>query len=1097
MKARTPHPPGRHPRRVLAVRVLLARLAWLEAPLRWDMGRIVWQGPQGAFTPQASDLSRSQSLLHKIAQYPVSADLALGDRIAWLAERQARLHQAKQLREIYAPDLAHLARQARATQGRNPRVIAQFTQLLSAEALCLNPLPVSPAATLFACRSHAVPALYAVVEEEEQSLPVRVLAALTLGALARDGESLRTILSPHPSIRNAFRWGLQEGMPSETHCLGLVVSLLCAKGGDELARRALTTLMPTSSFSFTVEEIRGMLNSGLPAVRSIELSEALRMCEGVLETFRRRKTDLPPAPTSHAHRTALRLLAKRNETVDALAVLIKEYLFTTREPKIVPAYLALVQKLFSLVDWSPRLLDSMKMALQHGLGMPAELMRAYIRLLDAAVIRRLELDRPKFIKRPDIYVHELTNWFQGEYHTIGRMLNACRDEEITREALEFSVHIALQDYRWKDLGYYRLVLACIRQSGLGHDYMAARNLCTIVDCYPTLNKAQSAVKALMDVFKGIPQPIYKEVLDHLLEGLSWSRQNVRQLFPLLPEVTPDLIRYAQNARDMGDTYYCVEAAYHLLQETPACAVSWNAWIVDIMLEAERDSKIPFDKSSIDKATVIGAALANGDTVVFQTVFRSLARHEFTQSLSLVKKGLRLLKQHPGLRTVLAHLWPQQPDRCAELLVRFALIPNLGPDALAPLALLEPGDGDELLSEEWSSLQVSLPELAETARAYRYAQHGLGRSTAMPSGVRRGLHQAKRMTTEAHHLERQLINEDLEATKREELEGRLRVLRERIADEARTESEVRENVTKRLMQVTVEARFAHAEQQVFNCFRARLDRIAGPLPPDLRLDDNMLNAVLLSVDIEKNKKLLTRLLREHIAGQVDWRERHPANTAFLLSLKERGIDAKEWLADHPRRYASKHASGGSIHLRLEHDPLHILQMGNYFDTCLSFGGINSFSTIANACELNKRVLFARDGAGRVIGRKLIGLSEEGKLLGFRTYTSLSDEQANTELRDIILHYIIGFTERCGVSLADSGEIPRLFAEDWYDDGEIAWSDFSKSTVASHQSSGRNRIRTNGVLKEIPCEMEDLTTDDGSKERRNTIDRTASVYSTGRV
>ncbi|HEV8633466.1 MAG TPA: hypothetical protein VG370_04385 [Chloroflexota bacterium] len=71
--------------------------------------------------------------------------------------------------------------------------------------------------------------------------------------------------------------------------------------------------------------------------------------------------------------------------------------------------------------------------------------------------------------------------------------------------------------------------------------------------------------------------------------------------------------------------------------------------------------------------------------------------------------------------------------------------------------------------------------------------------------------------------------------------------------------------------------------------------------------------------------------------------------------------------------------------LETDPLRILPMGNYVDTCLSFGGINAFATVANACVLNKRVVYAAADAGRVLGRKLIGLTAEGKLVGFRTYT----------------------------------------------------------------------------------------------------------------
>jgi hypothetical protein len=129
--------------------------------------------------------------------------------------------------------------------------------------------------------------------------------------------------------------------------------------------------------------------------------------------------------------------------------------------------------------------------------------------------------------------------------------------------------------------------------------------------------------------------------------------------------------------------------------------------------------------------------------------------------------------------------------------------------------------------------------------------------------------------------------------------------------------------------------------------------------------------------------------------------------------------------------------GTWHLRLEKHPLVILQMGNYFDTCLSFGGANSFSTVANACESNKRVIFARDDKGRVVGRKLIGLNEDGKLIGFYTYTSLQDAQANQELRRCFARYCEIFAGGCSFEMAEEGTIPRLFAEQWYDDGVVKW------------------------------------------------------------
>jgi hypothetical protein len=201
----------------------------------------------------------------------------------------------------------------------------------------------------------------------------------------------------------------------------------------------------------------------------------------------------------------------------------------------------------------------------------------------------------------------------------------------------------------------------------------------------------------------------------------------------------------------------------------------------------------------------------------------------------------------------------------------------------------------------------------------------------------------------------------------------------------------------------------------------------------------MNATLLTVDITENRRLLLKLLRAHLAGDRHWREQHPANAAFLQARAAEGLDVSAWLASHPRRYPCPGAAGGRVHLRLEGDPLRILQMGNYFDTCLSFGGCNSFSTVANACELNKRVVYATDGAGHVVGRKLIAINAEGALVGFQTYTSLPEDSSNQALRAVFRHYLHGFAERCRLALADSGRVPTLFAQDWYDDGTVAWDD----------------------------------------------------------
>jgi hypothetical protein len=289
-----------------------------------------------------------------------------------------------------------------------------------------------------------------------------------------------------------------------------------------------------------------------------------------------------------------------------------------------------------------------------------------------------------------------------------------------------------------------------------------------------------------------------------------------------------------------------------------------------------------------------------------------------------------------------------------------------------------------------------------------------------------------------------------------LQARAANLRAYLAERDRLLDAARAEACERMAQVAAESLFAAAEQQVLACFRQRLADVAGPLPASLRLDDDLLNAALLTIDARHNRRLLRRMLRAHLAGEAGWREQHPANAAFLGALAAQGCDTHAWLSAMPRVYRCAGVAGGRLRLRLERDPLRVLQMGNFFDTCLSFGGINSFSTIANACELNKRVIYATDGAGRVVGRKLIAINDQGKLVGFYTYSSLADEPGRAALRAVFARYAAEFALRCGLELADQGQVPTLFAEAWYDDGVTSWCDDRLSKPLSSPSRPHDKV-----------------------------------------
>jgi hypothetical protein len=73
-----------------------------------------------------------------------------------------------------------------------------------------------------------------------------------------------------------------------------------------------------------------------------------------------------------------------------------------------------------------------------------------------------------------------------------------------------------------------------------------------------------------------------------------------------------------------------------------------------------------------------------------------------------------------------------------------------------------------------------------------------------------------------------------------------------------------------------------------------------------------------------------------------------------------VDADAWRAGFA---TTLEVEGVAVRLETERDPLHVLKMGTYFDTCLSLqGGMNAGSTLTNALDVNKHVVHGRpDGA----------------------------------------------------------------------------------------------------------------------------------------
>jgi hypothetical protein len=185
---------------------------------------------------------------------------------------------------------------------------------------------------------------------------------------------------------------------------------------------------------------------------------------------------------------------------------------------------------------------------------------------------------------------------------------------------------------------------------------------------------------------------------------------------------------------------------------------------------------------------------------------------------------------------------------------------------------------------------------------------------------------------------------------------------------------------------------------------------------------------------RTRELAFRLLRLR-CGPPPWHLNDEApNQRFIDHTRARGIDLEPWLGpQHAAVYTDP--TGRQLHLKIEQDPLEVLQMGAYFQTCLTPGSFHFSSAVANAADVNKRVVFARDDAGRVMGRCLLAINDQGGLLAFHRYC----HDPQMEFDTMIDSFVEDLADRMGTVVLRGGAVPTLVAEEWYDDGAVHISD----------------------------------------------------------
>ncbi len=151
-----------------------------------------------------------------------------------------------------------------------------------------------------------------------------------------------------------------------------------------------------------------------------------------------------------------------------------------------------------------------------------------------------------------------------------------------------------------------------------------------------------------------------------------------------------------------------------------------------------------------------------------------------------------------------------------------------------------------------------------------------------------------------------------------------------------------------------------------------------------------NALWLYLSTNKNRRILRRLLNQEARQDRKWTIEYPLNQKYLKALKKSGVDTGVWIKGFEKTW---NVNGQVWQVYTETNPLKIFHMGNMFNTCLKVGGIHDYSVVANALEMNKRVLYLKNETGKILGRKLLLLREDGTLFGCHSYGSCDSYDFN--------------------------------------------------------------------------------------------------------
>ena len=1039
---------------------LLKSTAWLDGDLTWHDGALGWKTGAQIVVPDETQIERAGRVLDKLEARDIERQAVSLRRQKWRLARKLGTLQTRDLDKLCA-----------ASRRRNPAALARLAPLLVLESLGIE-LPQSPARALFGAWPHSQSALEAVASNEEWPSEARELAAFITGAaepcaLATLPKFLRGVAALGARFEtevSAFGWPqllLKMGCENEK-LTRQIVGMSASRAPFAPDARALKRLVEAHGLTATWQvatqlcsveigwpELPAYLGLASPAEEKMARETALLWrrarrewqsemgrilarlaleAPAAIEPFVQLASDLRATATQVAERSRWSHKKRRFLAPDCVETAAFVALVTAEMP-------ALLTKLAQLALQTPHVADCL--------------------YLWREVAKKCRDESPVAQTCRRGVTLSAQNWtskykcrLEVETQTLARLARLT-GADFARWAWQQGRHRELANSSQYRNGQRRPEAPVIASWG------------QLLKEFPTLSGvalwewdrlhrsigpgARGVVAALIDATR-VESPTARALI---IEGLFWSVPDDSGSPVLWGHLSAMVRASAAILGECGDNIEgATDAVLELgrlcqrLDVEPALRAPLARSFATIYRAHLKAKEWHGDPDLAAKIALQLGHLSASDATLIGNFERNL-RHTFEalfadrDSSKEIARALDLTGVRPRLTRALCYGLEVAPARtlsAMEHLVALGKAHQL--DALQVLEMPAPE-----LDAQWQETAQISPAIAQLARELASWQTLAGAEAEPPSGALKILNWPRKWAREIEALESKVAANP-------KLSERLDNLRARLANEPKWRAQQIAELMQLLENATKRAAFAALERVIEGAFRARLEALCGELPAEFAFDDDWFNALLLGSDVEHNRKWARQLLRHEVAsigfagvglaGTRDWRQQLPGNARFLSNLSERGVDVPFYLSEFGR-------ARGELWLWIENAPLGILQMGNRFNTCLSRGGCNSFAGVANAIELNKRVVYARDASGHIVARQLWAVSAEFALIGFDVYSTYS-EQERQGLEAHFANHAREFARSCGLELADEGEVENLVAPEWYDDGVRAWEAESRGRAS---------------------------------------------------